>query len=107
MDYGSTLDLKLVRFLHEACAKLARNWAEKLSLASLLLIVNFHPCFPTGWLERRNYMRQPMVQIQIRCRIATHTYKKHLQRNNIRYPTTISLAQNLGPALRETCGCRF
>ena len=33
MDYGSTLDLKLVRFLREACAKFAQNWAEKLSLA--------------------------------------------------------------------------
>ena len=32
MDYGSTLDLKLARFLRRACAKLARNWAEKLSL---------------------------------------------------------------------------
>ena len=73
MDYGSTLDLKLVRFLREACAKLAQNWAEKLSLTGLLLIVNLHPCFPTRGLERRNYMRQPMVQI--RCRIATQTYE--------------------------------
>lgn len=71
----TALDLKFVRFLREACPKLAQNWVEKLSLAGLLLIANLHLCFPTRGLERRNYMRQSMIQIQIKCRIATQTYK--------------------------------
>ena len=65
-----------VNFGPEACAKLARNWAEKLSPAGLLLIViKLHSCLPTLGLEHRNYMRQPRVQIQIRCRLATQTYE--------------------------------
>ena len=75
VNFGLEACTFLARSLREACAKLAKNWAEKLSLAGLLLIVNLHLCFPTRGLERRNYMRQPMVQIQIGCGIATQTYE--------------------------------
>ena len=82
----------------KACAKLARIWAETFSfLAGLSFFMFFQSNCRSkhqGGLEHRNCMRQPMLQIQISIIIEGTTWHT---------PTTISLVQNLGPALRKTC----
>ena len=53
-----------------------------------------------------NCMRQPMVQVQSRCRIATKTYENIFKETTwntlLQFPSR-NTSQNLGPALRETC----
>ena len=100
MDYGSTLDLKLARFLREAWAKLVR-------IAGLLLIINLNYFLPTPGLEHRNCMRQPMIRIQIRCRIATQTDKNILKETTRDTLPQFRLRKTLGRPCAKLARCRF
>ena len=70
---GSTLDLSL----RGSCAKLARIWAETFSFLASLSFFMFSSIKlqieTPGGLEHGNCMKQPMLQIQARCRVATQT----------------------------------
>ena len=101
MDYPSTLDLKLARFLGEACADL--GW-KTISLAGLLLIVNLYTFLFTcsGGLSTGPAWDCQCDKQESDAELP-RKFTKAYWRSNMTYHYTNSLAQNLGPALRETC----
>ena len=83
---GQTLDLKLARLLREACADLGWNIlifgrSVFFHVFSIKLQIE-----TPGGLEPRNCMRQPMLQIQIRCRITTKNYENFFKETTWEIP---------------------
>ena len=100
MDYPSTLDLKLARFLGEACADLGwktlfgrvvTHWQFIYIFVYLRGGLSTGPAWDCQCDKQESDAELP------------RKFTKAYWRSNMTYHYTNSLAQNLGPALRETC----